>query len=106
MITEAQLYDLLCRTGLPVVYRAWQEGSAPALPWMVYYAEDSRNFSADGVVYIQRQRYIIELYTEQKEHDRERQLQAAFDAAGIFWNKSEDFVESERMFKITYEIEG
>ena len=106
MITEKQLYEILCRTGLSVVYRAWQEGSAPALPWMVYYDGSSRNFAADGKVYIRRQKYIIELYTEQKDPDTERLVEAALDGVGIFWNKDETYVESERMFKITYEIEG
>lgn len=106
MITEAQLYDLLCRTGLPVVYRAWQEGSAPALPWMVYYDGASRNFSADGKVYVRRQKYFVELYTEEKDPDTERLVEAAFDGAGIFWNRDETYVESERMYKISYEIEG
>ena len=57
---------MLDQTGLPVTYRAWPAGEAPALPYICYLVNNSNNFFADGKVYEKIQRIQIELYTEFK----------------------------------------
>ena len=91
--------------GFPAAYRAWREGSAPPLPFCVFYAGRSDNFSADGIVYSARQRYTIELYTEAKEPETEARLERALTAAGLFWTKDETYIPEERLHEIIFEIE-
>lgn len=97
--------DIIAGTGLPVAYRVWEEGSAPALPYCVYYAGAADNFAADGVVYHTAQQYTVELYTVDKDPEVEAKIEAALTAAGIFWLKDETYIPTERMNEIIYEIE-
>ena len=91
--------------GLPCVYRQWEEGKAPPLPYCAYYAGRANNFAADGLVWFTAQRYTVELYTEDKDPAVEAVLEVALTAAGIFWTKDEMYIDSERMNEIIYEIE-
>ena len=88
-----------------VVYCAWQEGNAPALPFICYLERRSNNFAADGIAYHRIKRIDVELYTDNKEPATEKSLEDAFDAAGIYWESSEDYIEDEKMYLKTYEIE-
>lgn len=105
MMTPKDVRAIITAAGLPVAYRAWQENSAPALPFCVYYAGRANNFAADGVVYHTAQRYTIELYTEDKALEVEAKIEAALTGAGIYWSKDETYIVSERMNEIIYEIE-
>ena len=87
-----------------VAYRQFREGSAPNLPFIVYYVEGSDNFIADGKVYLARQNVVIELYSEEKDVASEALLEAKLDANCIPWEKDEDYIDSEHMYMITYSI--
>lgn len=104
-MTQEQLNTLLKTTGLPVVYHSWPPGEAPALPYIVFLAVRSNNFKADGVVYQKITHYQVELYSAEKDPASEQLVEDALYAAGIPWEKSETFIESEGFFEILYEIE-
>lgn len=104
-MTQSELNTVLRTTNLPVVYRAWPPGKAPALPYLVFLAIRSSNMYADGVVYLPITHYQVELYTAEKDLDAEQLVENALGAAGIPWEKSETYVESEGFFEILYEIE-
>lgn len=102
-----ELYNLLSSiTGFSnkVAYRAFPENAAPALPFIVYYVEGSGNFMADGKVYLVKQDVTIELYSQNKDVASEALLEAALDASFIPWNKYEDYIDSEHMYQISYDI--
>ena len=102
-----ELYNLLTSiTGFTakVCYRAFPEGAAPALPYIVYYVEQSDNFMADGKVYLQKNEVTIELYSQDKDVTSESALEAVLDANCIPWNKYEDYIDSEHMYMISYDI--
>lgn len=105
MRTPKDIRAILTATGLPVAYRAWEEGQGPEPPFCVYYAGKSNNMAADGIVYFSAQQYTIELYTDAKEPDAEALVEQALTAAGIFWQKDETYIESEHMHEVIYEIE-
>ena len=52
---------------------------------------------ADGQVYFKIDDYHIELYTDFKDLAVEAKLEEALDAASIFYNKSETWIESEKL---------
>lgn len=106
-MTFAELYtNLKSLTGFndKVAYRQFPEGSAPALPFIVYYAENSDNFGADNKVYLQKTEVTIELYTKQKDVISEGLIETMLNNNSIFWNKYEDYIESEHMYQISYDI--
>ena len=75
--------------GYPVVYAQWKPGSAPPMPSVVYRYGYSRDLMADGANYVPRETWQIELYSESKNDDAEKAIQAAVNAAGWSYEKRE-----------------
>ena len=87
-----------------VAYRAFPVGKAPKLPFVCYLATDTDNFDADNRVYQVIQNVDVELYTEKKDPDVEKRLEAAFDENYIPWDKTETWLDDEQCYEILYEI--
>lgn len=104
-MTMEDVKTLLESTGLPVAYRSFPEGGAPALPFLCYYSPYTNNFAADGVAYATINHINVELYTQVKDPATEEKVEAALTQAGIYWEKSETYLEDEKCFQILYEIE-
>ena len=47
----------------------------------------------------------IELYTDIKDLDVEQRIEAVLDQHGIFYAKSEVWIESERLYEVLYSFE-
>lgn len=103
-ISLGALKKVLDSTGIPFVYRAWPKKAAPPPPFGAYLYRKSNPFAADGKVYFKSHSIHVELYTAQKEPATEKKVEDALDEAGIFWKKSETFIDTEQVFKILYEI--
>lgn len=104
-MTLEEIYTLCLSTKIPTTYHAWPEGEAPALPWIAITENGTDNFGADGIVYELIKDIDIELYTRVKEPATEALLEEALTDAGIFWQKSEAYIESEKCFEIIYSLE-
>lgn len=74
----------------------------PAEPVVKPYGCD---FSADGKVYYKINEVHIELYTDLKDLAVEQQLEDVLDEHGIFYNKSETWIESEKLYEVLYTFE-
>ena len=96
---------MLSEIGLPYAYHHFAEGEAPAPPFICYLTPGSDNFAADGKVYYKIDEYHIELYTNVKSPETEMQLEAVLDEHGIFYDKSEVWIESERLYEVLYQFE-
>ena len=107
-MTLAELYTMLNSitefTG-KVAYRAFKKGMVPAPPYICYLATQTDNFKADNKVYHVIQGVDIELYAEKKDTVSEALIEAALDTNNIVWEKYEDYIETENMYMITYEVE-
>ena len=99
----SEIKTLLEGTGLPVAYRMWPEGAAPALPYLVYFETSNNNFAADGIVYHRVPGIAIELYTEKKEPETECLVEDALSE--FFWTKEETYIDSEHFYEVRYEIQ-
>lgn len=102
-VTLKDIPKLLETTGLPVVYHSFTENEAPQLPFICYLFTGTNNFAADGQVYANINRIQIELYTQHKDIEVEKKLENAL--VSLFWEKSEEYIDSERCFQIVYELE-
>ena len=96
------LIDLLEEIGLPYAYDHFAEGESPDPPFMVFLLPFSNNFSADGKVYIHIDEVHLELYTDRKDPEKERTVESVLDAHGIFYDKTEVWIESEKLYEILY----
>lgn len=87
-----------------VAYRMFSEKEAPALPFIVYYVEQSDNFMADGHVYLAKNEVAIELYSDNKDVASEGKIESMLNNENIPWQKYEEYIESEHMYQVVYEI--
>lgn len=100
-----ELIDILKEAEIPFAYDHFAEGESPAPPFICYLLPGSNNFSADGKVYFKANEVHIELYTDFKDLTVEQKLEAVLDEHGIFYNKSETWIESEKLYEVLYIFE-
>ena len=100
-----ELLQILSETQIPFAYHHFSEGESPEPPFICYLLPGSNNFSADGKVYYKINEVHIELYTDLKDLAVEQQLEDVLDEHGIFYNKSETWIESEKLYEVLYTFE-
>ena len=99
------LIQLMEEIGLPFAYDHFAEGEAVAPPFITFLIPGSDNFSADGIVYLKVDVVHIELYTDEKNPETEALVETALDAHGIFYDKNETWIESEKLYEVLYSFE-
>ena len=98
-----QFKERLETCGLPVAYRFFPEGEAPSLPYVVYYESGERNFPADGENYHNIKQITVELYTREKDTEAEKKVEDSI--AFAIWDKTEEYISSEKCYQIVYYLE-
>ncbi len=102
-MTLEDLKTALDASGLPFAYHHWETEKKP--PYGIYlYVYDTQLY-ADGELYYSTGHYQVELYTRSKDPAAEAHVEVALTAAGICSEKSEQYLDSEKLYKILYEIE-
>lgn len=99
------IVSMLEEAGLPAAYDHFAEGESPDPPFLVFLFPASDNFKADGRVYAKIQELNIELYTDKKDPPLEKRMEDILDAHEIAYEKSETWIESERMYEVLYRAE-
>lgn len=96
---------ILNEIGISFAYDHFAEGESPEPPFICYLTPESDNFSADGGVYLKVAVVHIELYTNRKDPDAEAKVETALDASGIFYDKTEVWIEGEKLYEVLYTFE-
>ena len=104
-MTIENLVEMLQKTGIPFAYDHFAEGESPKPPFICYLLPGSNNFAADGKVYFKINQVRIELYTDSKDLAVERKMEMVLDESGIFYNKSEVWIQSEKLYEVLYSFE-
>jgi hypothetical protein len=74
-------------------------------PFVCYMASGQAQFAADNETYWKRNEYDAQYYYRLKNEAVEDAIEAAIEAAGYHYEKSNDtFIESENLFVIYYDI--
>lgn len=100
-----ELLTIIKETGIPFAYDHFAEGESPAPPFICYLLPGSDNFAADGRVYFKINDVRIELYTDSKDLAVEQKLEDVLDAHEVFYNKSETWIDSEKLYEVLYQFE-
>ena len=100
-----ELIAIMTQSGLPFAYDHFAEGESPAPPFICYLLPGSDNFSADGKVYYKINEVHLELYTDTKDLSVEQKLEDLLDEHGIFYEKSEMWIDSEKLYEVLYQFE-
>lgn len=100
-----RLVSIIKEMGIPYAYDHFAEGEAPDPPFLCYLLPGSDNFSADGKVYHKISEVRLELYTDFKDLPSEQRVETALDAAGILYNKTETWIDSEKLYEVLYSFD-
>ncbi len=100
-----ELIAIMTQSGLPFAYNHFAEGESSDPPFICYLLPGSDNFSADGKVYYKINEVHLELYTDTKDLSVEQKLEDLLDEHGIFYEKSETWIDSEKLYEILYQFE-
>ena len=100
-----KLIAIMNEIGIPFAYDHFAEGESPDPPFICYLIPNSDNFSADGRVYYKINEIHIELYTDCKDLSAEQKVEAVLDEHGIFYEKTEVWIESENLYEVLYTFE-
>ena len=87
-----------------VTYHAWPAGNVPALPYICFFTTGTDNFGADNIVYSKRTFVRVELYTKQKDEQTEAAVENALQAAGLFWEREDLYLDDEKCYEMIYEV--
>ena len=72
-------------------------------PFIVYISEAPTISGADNIVYYQKNRFRVELYTTRKEGALEEMMEERFTDRGLYYEKDGDIkIETENLWLTTY----
>ena len=100
------LMQMMEEIGLPFAYDHFAEGESPDPPFITFLLPGSDNFAADGKVYWKITEVHIELYTDEKNPETETLVEAVLDAHEIFYDKTEVWIESEKLYEVLYSFQS
>nr|DAJ09914.1 MAG TPA: tail completion protein [Caudoviricetes sp.] len=100
-----KLLEIIKAMDIPFAYDHFAEGEAVDPPFICYLLPESDNFAADGKVYFKANEVHIELYTDTKDLSVEQQMEAVLDEHGIYYDRSEVWIESEKLYEVLYTFE-
>lgn len=104
-MTAENVTKMLEEMKLPFAYHHFAEGESPDPPFLVYLYPGADNFAADGVTYFKVNKLHIELYTDYKDVDLEEKVEAVLIEHGLFYDKSEVWISSEKLYEVLYQME-
>ena len=104
-MTIENIVEMLQEMNIPFAYDHFAEGESPEPPFICYLIPGSDNFAADGRVYFKMNEVRIEMYTDFKDLDLESRVEGVLDGHEIFYNKSETWIQSEKLYEVMYAFE-
>ena len=93
-MTHEEVKALVEEMGLPYAYEHFAEGESPDPPFICFLYPRAENFGADNLVYHHFNRLDIEVYTDYKD----------LTAHELYYEKSEVWIETEKMYEVLYEL--
>lgn len=102
-MTLSELGTLLETTNYPVRYGFFAE-KPTSKPYIEYEATYTANFKADNKAYSKFQNVDIFLFTKTKDLIAEAAVEAKLDNANLYWDKTETYLNEEKVYQILYEV--
>jgi hypothetical protein len=104
-MTYDEVITMLEEVGLPLAYDHFAEGESPEPPFLVFLYPGTDNLFADDTVYQKINELNIELYTDAKDPETETQIENILIAHALLYEKSEVWIESEKMYEVLYQTQ-
>lgn len=104
-MTTQEIATMVESIGFPAAYYQFTNETAKPCPFICFYYPESDDMAADNVNYAAISRLIIELYTDNKDFTAEKKVQDVLAAAGLFYEREETYIDTEKMYMVTFETE-
>jgi len=104
-MTYEEINEMMQEIGMPFPYHHFAEGESPKPPFVIFLSPGEDTFGADNLMYHSFKQLDIELYTDRKSPETEQIIEDVLTEHHIFYEKSEIWIESERLYEVLYEVE-
>ena len=104
-MTTKEVATMVAAIGVPYAYYQFPEGTAQATPFVCFFFSGDNDMKADDSNYQKIERLIIELYTDNKDFELEATVESTLSSNGMVWTRDEEWIESERMLEVVYEMD-
>ena len=104
-MTTQGVSTMVASIGVPYAYYQFPEGTQQATPFVCFYFEENNDFLADDSNYQKIEHLTIEVYTDSKDFALEATVEGILATNGMVWTRYEDWIKSERMVKVSYEMD-
>lgn len=102
-MTLTEIGTMIASINLPYRYSHYSETPPP--PYVVYYYPSENDVFADSSNYVNKRQLFVELFTKDKDFDTEATVEGVLKSAGLSWYKQTDFLNDEKLYQTTYEME-
>lgn len=103
-MTTKEVSTMLGSLGIPTAYYQFPEPQEGP-PFLCFFYQSNNDMLADDVNYVRIDHLVVELYTDNKDFDLERQLEGILTSNGMVWSKDEEVLDDERMYEVVYEMD-
>lgn len=100
-----KLVAIIKAMNLPYAYDHFVEGNSPEPPFLVYLLPRTNHFKSDGKIYYKVNVVQLEVYSDKKDLQLEKQIEHVLDSHEIVYEKSEIWIASERLYEVMYIFE-
>lgn len=104
-MTYKEIAEMVESIGLPYAYYSFPEGTGQPLPFVIFFYSNTDDQYADDSNYQRIITLNIELYTKEKDFELEADVEDILFGNSLSYYKEENYIKSEKMFQIAYEME-
>lgn len=104
-MTYKEIATMVSSIGLPYAYYQFPEGTGQAPPFVVFFYSNIDDLYADDSNFQRIVQLNIELYTREKDFEKEATVEGILQNSGLSYYKEENYIDSEKMYQIAYEME-
>lgn len=103
-MTHKEVIAMVEEMGIPFAYHHFAEGESPDPPFICFLYLNAVQFGADNIVYHSDKAVDIELYTDEKNPELEEAVEAVLTAHEIYFEKSEVWIDDEKLYEVLFSI--
>lgn len=103
-MTTEEIATMLAGLEVPTAYYQFPE-TQQGPPFLCYFYQSNNDMLADDVNYVRIDHLVVELYTDNKDFDLEKQLEEILTANDLVWYKSEQYLDDQQMNEVVYEMD-
>ena len=104
-MTYKEIATMVSSIDLPFSYYQFPKGTDQAPPFVVFFYSQTDDLYADESNYQRIVQLNIELYTREKDFEKEAAVEGILQNSGLSYYKEENYIDSEKMYQIAYEME-